>query len=116
MSVETVDLAVIGGGPAGLTAALYAARGLRSTVIFERAITGGQISLTHLVENYPGFPEGVNGFDLSQAMQRQAERYGARFRFEEVRALARVEAGFRLVLDRDEVLARTVIVTAGAEY
>src|SRR5437588_13121699 len=115
MSVETVDLAVIGGGPAGLTAALYAARGLRSTVVFERSVTGGQIALTHLVENYPGFADGVNGFDLAQSMQQQAQRYGAEFRFDAVQSAEQLEAGFRLRVGGGDVVARALIITAGAE-
>ena len=68
--MEEIDIAIIGSGPAGLAAAVYAARAQRRTVIFERNIVGGQIATTGDVENYPGFPEGVNGLDLALAMQR----------------------------------------------
>jgi thioredoxin reductase (NADPH) len=111
------DVAIIGGGGAGLTAALYAARGARSTVVFERKLTGGQIATTDAVENFPGFPNGVNGFDLGQLMLTQAERFGAQVVYEDVTALRRVPGGtFELDAAGDTHGARTVIVTAGAEY
>jgi len=116
MNNETVDIAIVGGGPAGLTAALYAARALRRTVVFEKAVSGGQIALTQLLENYPGFPDGVGGIELSEAMQRQAERYGATFRNEAVQRVTTAEGGFRLELEDGAMLARAVIVTAGAEH
>jgi thioredoxin reductase (NADPH) len=116
------DIAIIGGGPAGLAAALYAARAGRRTVLFERAVPGGQIALTHVVENYPGCfhvagPEhAVDGFELAQTMQQQAEQYGAEVRFDRVDRVEQVEAGFRLVLEDAEVVAHSLIVTAGAEH
>ncbi|HMO66052.1 MAG TPA: FAD-dependent oxidoreductase, partial [Verrucomicrobiota bacterium] len=75
--MQSLDLAIIGGGGAGLTAALYAARARRSTIVFEGNVTGGQIATTDKVENYPGFPDGVNGFDLAQLFLQQAEKFGA---------------------------------------
>ncbi len=113
-----IDIAIVGGGPAGLTAALYAARAGRRVVVFEAAMVGGQIATTGTVENYPGFPEGVNGLDLALAMQRQAERFGAEVSAETVTALRRDGAAFVLTAGGDaphEVRARAIIVTAGAE-
>jgi len=112
-----VDIAIVGGGGAGLTAAIYASRARRSTVVFERKITGGQIATTDLVENFPGFPEGVNGFDLAQLFVRQAEKFGTQMVYEDVTSLEREPDGrFRLATGAGTFRARAVIVTAGADY
>lgn len=71
------DVVIIGGGPGGYTAALYAARAGFRTVVLEQLSAGGQMALTHQIDNYPGFPEGVDGFELGEKMQAQAERFGA---------------------------------------
>jgi thioredoxin reductase (NADPH) len=113
--MEEIDVAIIGGGPSGLAAGLYAARGLRHTVLWERDLIGGQIATTSDVENYPGFPEGVNGLDLALAMHKQAERFGMETRNEAVTALRRDGETFVLTSDAGEVRAKAVIVTAGAE-
>ncbi len=116
-SVDMHEIAIIGASGAGLTAALYAARARRRTVVFERNVTGGQIATTDTIENYPGFPEGVNGFDLAQLFLRQAEKFGAEMRYEGVTGLRLDPDGsFTLTTGSAEVRARSVIVTAGAEY
>lgn len=115
--MKEYDIAIIGGGGAGLTAAIYAARARRKTVVFEGRVTGGQIATTDIVENFPGFPQGVNGFDLAQGMLQQAEKFGAEMAYEQVQQLERLADGrFRLVSDGGEYRARAVIVTSGAEY
>ncbi|MGN1413292.1 MAG: NAD(P)/FAD-dependent oxidoreductase [Anaerovoracaceae bacterium] len=81
------DLLVIGGGPAGYTAAIYGARGGLSVLVLEQLSAGGQMTRTSQVDNYPGFPEGADGFLLGEAMRKQAERFGARTKLAEVRAL-----------------------------
>jgi len=110
------EIAIIGGGPAGLAAGLYAARATRRTVCFERKMTGGQIALTSRVENYPGFPDGVDGYDLAQQMEAQATRYGMELRDDEVKCLIREDRRFRVGASGGDVLADAVIVTAGADY
>ncbi|MBX7110736.1 MAG: thioredoxin-disulfide reductase [Dehalococcoidia bacterium] len=112
---ERIDIAIVGGGPAGLAAGLYAARALRRTVLWERGVIGGQIATTSTVENYPGFAEGVNGLDLALAMRQQAERFGLETRYEAISELRRAGDGFILASAEGEVPARAVIVTAGAE-
>ncbi|MBA4179804.1 MAG: thioredoxin-disulfide reductase [Anaerolinea sp.] len=115
--MNNYDIVIVGGGGAGLTAAIYAARARRKTVVFEHKVTGGQIATTDIVENFPGFPQGVNGFDLAQLFAQQAVKFGAEMRYEGVTSLtARPDGGFRLETSSGEVTARAVIVTAGAEY
>ncbi|MCL2679931.1 MAG: FAD-dependent oxidoreductase [Coriobacteriia bacterium] len=117
MSKNSCDIAIIGAGPAGLAAGLYAARGLVDTVIFERQATGGQIVTTSWVENYPAFPGGVSGSDLGELMTRQAQEYGARIElFVTVTSLTRGSDGaFTLQTDSgDSWQARAVILACGA--
>ncbi len=115
--METFDIAIVGGGGSGLTAAVYAARGMRSTIVFEGNVTGGQIATTDIVENFPGFPEGINGFDLAQNMLKQAEKFGARIEYARVESLIRRDDGsFELVTAETTYRARAVVVTAGADY
>ncbi|MFN0096809.1 MAG: thioredoxin-disulfide reductase [Dehalococcoidia bacterium] len=111
------DIAIIGAGGAGLTAAIYAARARRETVVFEHRTTGGQIATTDMVENYPGFPNGVNGFDLAFNMLQQAERFGAKLVYEGVTSLTRTSDGaFLLEASTGSWRAKAVILSAGAEY
>jgi thioredoxin reductase (NADPH) len=112
---ETYDVVIVGAGPAGLTAGLYCARGRRSTLILERNMSGGQIALTELVENYPGFPEGISGFDLADRMKRQAAQFGAELReITTVASLQPEEDGlFRITTDQEKVRARTVVLSPG---
>jgi thioredoxin reductase (NADPH) len=115
LTVDEVEIAIVGAGPAGLAAALYGARARRRTVLFERGMIGGQIATTGTVENYPGFPDGVNGLDLALAMHQQAERFGAETRNEGVTAIRHAPPHFVLTTESGETRARTLIVTAGAE-
>jgi thioredoxin reductase (NADPH) len=116
MTAERIDVAIVGAGPGGLAAALYAARGRASTVVFEAGIPGGQIVTTDCVENYPGFPQGVNGAELGDLMTKQAEEHGAVIRtFSPVSSIAKLDDGtFRLASEAEEFVARTVIVATGA--
>ena len=108
------DLTIIGGGPAGLTAAIYAGRAAITPLVLAGAAPGGQIITTNLVENYPGFPEGINGFDLAFAFQQQAQRFGAELVQE---AVSRVDFSIRpFVVETHEQTyeARAVIIATGA--
>ncbi|MGE5588152.1 MAG: thioredoxin-disulfide reductase [Clostridia bacterium] len=111
------EVVVIGAGPAGLAAALYAGRARLATVVVERAAAGGQASTTHLIENYPGFPDGISGPDLMQRMEQQARKFGAEWRSAEVRAVAtRQDAGgFAVDTSEGELRAAAVIVATGTE-
>lgn len=112
---DLIDIAIVGGGPAGLTAAVYAARAMLKTVVFEAGLPGGQIVTTAEVENYPGFPEGVSGLDLGDHFAQQADAQGAEVRkFSPVEKIERSGHGFTLTVDGESVNARSVIVATGA--
>ena len=111
-----IDIAIIGGGPTGLTAGLYGARARRRTVLWDGGVLGGQIATTGLVENYPGFPDGIEGFELGMAMHRQAEKFGLETRYERAEALRRQGAYYLLDSASGTDRARAVIVSAGADY
>ena len=85
--MKIYDMLIIGGGPGGYTAALYAARAGLSAVVMEKLSAGGQMALTTQIDNYPGFPEGVDGFTLGMQMQESAERFGAESVIAEVESL-----------------------------
>ncbi len=114
--MESIDIAIIGGGPAGLTAALYAARARARTVVFEQGIPGGQIVTTDWVENYPGFPKGLSGQELGDLMLAQAEEFGAEVRsFTGVKQIEPKDLDFVLTTaDDEQFLARAVIIATGA--
>ncbi len=108
------DTVIIGGGPAGYTAALYCARAGFSTLVLEMLSAGGQMATTSQVENYPGFDDGVDGFDLAEKMLAGAEKFGAESEFAEVTQLHLNENPKRIVTSDGETLARTVILATGA--
>jgi thioredoxin reductase (NADPH) len=109
------DLIIVGGGPAGLTAGLYAGRARLKTLLLEKLIHGGQVMTTDLVENYPGFPEGISGFDLSDRMRRQAERFGLEFQNGTVQGL-KVGPPHELTLEDRQLTAGALIIASGARY
>ena len=108
------DMIIIGGGPGGYTAALYAARAGLDALVIEKLSAGGQMALTHQIDNYPGFEDGVDGFELSQKMQRQAHRFGAKTEYAEVVRLD-LAAQPKVVHTSEGVLyGKTVVYAAGA--
>ncbi len=111
---EAYDVVIIGGGPAGLTAGIYAGRGGLKTVIVEKGLPGGQIAQTEEVENYPGFPEGISGAELAGRMVQQAEKFGARLVMDEVLGIERTEEGFLVRGFERSYPARAVIIATGA--
>jgi len=110
------DLIIIGGGPAGLTAGIYAGRARLKTLLLEKLIHGGQMMTTDLVENYPGFPEGITGFELSDRMRKQAERFGLLIRSQEVLGLKPGKPMHTVVLPDSQLTAGAVIIATGARY
>lgn len=113
---EIWEVMIIGGGAAGLTAALYASRARISTLLLEGEMLGGQIATADLVENYPGFPEGVMGPDLSDLMARQAQRFGAHIERATVESLEIGDGVFAAHAWQNEFRARAVIVASGAQH
>ena len=109
-----VKVLILGSGPAGLSAALYAARADLNPVVLSGMELGGQVSLTYAVENYPGFPEGVGGTELVELFQKQAERFGAKLEFDTAVEVDLSRRPFRVRTYNATYLAETLIVTTGA--
>src|SRR5271168_627675 len=105
---------IIGTGCAGLTAAIYAARANLSPLVLTGTMPGGLLTTTSIVENFPGFPEGIDGFELMQKLQKQAERFGARITFGNLESVDFSGQPLKLVIDGDTVETRTVIVSTGS--
>ena len=107
---------IIGTGCAGLTAALYTARAGLAPLVLTGIMPGGLLTTTSIVENFPGFPEGIDGYELMTRMQKQAERFGARVKFATVDSVDAAARPFRLIVDGDPVEAQTIIIATGAGH
>lgn len=113
---EVHDLIIIGAGPAALSAAIYTTREDLETILFEKAVPGGLIATTDWVDNYPGFPQGISGMDLSEAMRAQAERFGARIELGEVTGLSKGGDTVILATTEGDKRAKTVLIATGSSY
>lgn len=109
------DVIIIGGGPAGYTAAIYASRSGLDTVVLEKLSAGGQMALTTQIENYPGFPDGIDGFTLGEYMQKSAERFGAKTVIAEVFQLFLKDKIKKAETSEGSFLGKTVVFAAGAD-
>ncbi|MBR2312461.1 MAG: thioredoxin-disulfide reductase [Clostridia bacterium] len=116
MAVKIYDVAVVGGGPAGYTAALYATRAGLDTVLIEKLSPGGQMTETAQIDNYPGFPEGIDGFTLGANMQQGAVRFGAETLNAEVLSLNLTASPKQIKIDTADIHAKTVILATGATH
>ena len=111
------DVIILGGGAAGLSAALYTTRAMLKTLVLERLGCGGQILVTDVIENYPGFPQGIKGPELSQLMCEQAQKFGAEIRYEEVAGVEDLDKPSKIVhTDAGLYTARAVIIATGGSH
>ena len=108
------DIIILGGGPAGYTAALYASRAGLDTIVLEKMTAGGQMTLTGDIDNYPGFDEGIDGFTLGMKMKKGAERFGAKTLFAEVKAVDFSDKIKKVVTNKEEIFGKAVIIATGA--
>ena len=111
---EVHNVIIIGSGPAGYTAAIYAARANLQPLLFQGMQPGGQLTITTDVENYPGYPKGIMGPEMMDEFREQAERFGTKIRFEEVTEVDFSQRPFRLKVDSEELQAKAVIIATGA--
>ena len=115
-NTKIYDVIVIGGGPAGYTAALYAARAGFQTLIIERVTVGGQMTQTSQIDNYPGFPQGIDGVTLGMEMQAGAERFGAETVYEEVTRVSLADKIKTVETESAVYLSKTVVIATGADH
>jgi len=113
---ETLDVVIIGAGPAGLAGAVYTGRARLNTLILEKGMPGGQILLTDFVENYPGFPEGVVPFELMENFRKHAEKFGAKIETDEVKKIQKQGDLWQVFGVKGEYPARAVIIATGSVY
>ncbi len=116
MSDVIHDTVMIGTGPSALAAAIYTTREDIETVLYEKGVIGGLAAITDKVDNYPGFPDGIEGMTLAGQLEKQAERFGAKIEFGEVQSIRDDGAVKTLVIDGEEVKAKTVLIATGSDY
>ena len=110
------DVVMVGAGPSALAAAVYTTREDIGTVLYEKGVIGGLAAITDLVDNYPGFPDGIEGLTLADHLQKQAERFGAEIEFGDVSAIRDDGDVKTLIIDGKEVQAKTVLIATGSDY
>lgn len=116
MASDIRDVITIGAGPSALTAAIYTTREDIDTVLYEKSAIGGLAAITDMVDNYPGFPEGIEGMTLAGNLEKQAERFGAQIEYGDVTAI-RTEGDLKVVtVDGEEVKSKTVLIATGSDY
>ncbi|MFA6914074.1 MAG: FAD-dependent oxidoreductase, partial [Endomicrobiia bacterium] len=110
------DVIIIGGGPAGLSAGIYSSRSRLKTLLIEKAGCGGQIAITDNLENYPGFEEGINGFDIAVKMEKQAKNFGTEIIYGEVLSIDTEENLKKVILSDKTYITKTIIIASGANF
>lgn len=114
MNEKQYDVVIIGGGPGGYSAALYCARSGMSVLVLEKLSPGGQMATTGQVDNYPGFEDGIDGFELGEKMKKGADRFGAETAFDEVISVELQSEPKKITTTGGELLAKTVVIATGA--
>lgn len=114
MKEKEYDVVIVGGGPGGYTAALYAARSGFSVLVLEKLSPGGQMATTEQIDNYPGFEDGIDGYTLATKMKKGADRFGVETAFAQVDEMELTSNPKKLITSEGEVLGRTVILAMGA--
>ena len=112
----THQVVMVGAGPSALAAAIYTTREDIETILYEKGAVGGLAAITDKVDNYPGFPEGIEGTKLADQLQKQAERFGARIEYGDVSAVRRQGDHIELTIDGQVVKARSVLIATGSDY
>lgn len=110
------DVIMIGAGPTSMAAAVYTSREDISTLLLEKGIIGGLAAITDMVDNYPGFPEGIEGMRLAENLQKQAERFGAKIELDEVKSIEKIDGGFKLKGATTDYEAKTILIGTGSEW
>lgn len=114
---DIVDTVMIGAGPSALAAAVYTTREDINTVLYEKGVIGGLAAITDMVDNYPGFPEGIEGMKLADQLQNQAQRFGAKIEFGEISELSVEDNGTKkIIVDGQPVYAKSVLIATGSDY
>jgi len=116
MALKEYDVIVIGGGPAGLTAGIYSTRAGLKTLLLEKSILGGQVSKTSLIENYPGFPEGIEGVALIERMVEQAKKFNVEIAIEEAESIRLNGNAKKIKTKKQDYQAKAVIIASGAKF
>lgn len=116
MEQEIKPVVMVGAGPSALTAAIYTTREDIDTTLYEKGVVGGLAAITDKVDNYPGFPDGVEGMALADRLQRQAERFGAKIEYGNVSAIRHEDGVNILMVDGNEVRAKAVLIATGSDY
>ena len=109
------EVLIIGAGPAGMTAAIYAARAGYKTAVLEHGVPGGQAATTDMIENYPGFPEGISGPELMMKFFEQTQTFGVELIYEQVQSVELNGAVKRVTTDKQTIEAKTVVIASGAK-
>lgn len=110
------DIAIIGGGPSGMTAAIYAARAKRKTVVLEVIGTGGQMSVSHMIENYPAFPNGISGMELGQLFEDHAKKFGTEIVYAAAKAIEIGKPYHKILSDSGNIECGAIIICSGASH